>query len=637
MLSIAVIANQANTPSTPLILSGAPASFVISGIPSATVGAAFSSPQSFIVNAKDADGNTIVGTYLRPVTLADSDTSGATALATSGSDNPPSRTLLSSSDSATLAYSGLGIVSATITASATGASNGTGTFAPPSVAPTLTGISMLEGVAGSTFSETLTGTNFYAGTTVAVGGTGVTVTGVSVTSATSLTANFVVDSSAAFGARNVTVTTPGGSSGSQTVMVATGSSVVTTNADSGAGSLRAAITAANTTPGEAITFSCGSPCTLVLGSALPPITANMIIDGGTFGNVVLNGGGVYRGIFVDTGTVLLANLQIQSMLAEGGAGGNSWGGGGGGAGLGGGLFVNQAGAVVGVTNVYFLDDTAVGGAGGSRTGTVYNGGGGGGLGGAGGAGQSNIGAGGGGGGVLQVGGVGTPSSGGAGGNGGGGGGGASANSGVGGVGGAYFAGATNGAGQAGTVGNSFLGNGGNGGNGGFGGGGGGGGNEADHAGAGGFGGGGGGEVLGNAGSGGAGGGGGGATDGSVGSGGTLGSGVSGGSGGYNGGGGGGGGGAAAGPAIFVNAGSVTTINSGASGSAATAGAGGTGAVNGSAGTANATPVFNYGGTVNGSTTTGPISSAVGTSQPALRRGHAAPAVQTISPRRLSIR
>lgn len=64
----------------------------------------------------------------------------------------------------------------------------------------------------------------------------------------------------------------------------------------------------------------------------------------------------------------------------------------------------------------------------------------------------------------------------------------------------------------------------------------------------------------------------------------------------------GGGGVAAGPAIFVDAGTLTTSNSGAVGATATGGAaGGSGAT---AGGADATPVFNYAGTVNGSSTAG---------------------------------
>ncbi|MGB6986482.1 MAG: hypothetical protein WBD74_10965, partial [Candidatus Aquilonibacter sp.] len=75
----------------------------------------------------------------------------------------------------------------------------------------------------------------------------------------------------------------------------------------------------------------------------------------------------------------------------------------------------------------------------------------------------------------------------------------------------------------------------------------------------------------------------------------------------------GGGGVAAGPAVFVNMGTLTTVNSAATGCVSTAGlAGGIPATNGSR---DATPVFNYGGTVNGSATTGPIASALGTTIP----------------------
>ncbi len=67
---------------------------------------------------------------------------------------------------------------------------------------------------------TLTGTNFVVGaTTVTVAGGGVTVTNVVVGSSTSLTASFVLDLAAAAGARTVTVTTAGGTSGAQTFTI----------------------------------------------------------------------------------------------------------------------------------------------------------------------------------------------------------------------------------------------------------------------------------------------------------------------------------------------------------------------------------------------------------------------------------
>jgi Glycine rich protein len=113
-----------------LTTEGIIASLAIFGVPDGTAGTAFASAQSFTVTAMDAAGYVIVGRYETPVTLADSDTTGATTLATAGSDNPSAGELLSSSDTATLTYTGLAILPATITASAGGATNGSGTFTP---------------------------------------------------------------------------------------------------------------------------------------------------------------------------------------------------------------------------------------------------------------------------------------------------------------------------------------------------------------------------------------------------------------------------------------------------------------------------------------------------------------------------
>lgn len=134
-----------------------------------------------------------------------------------------------------------------------------------------------------------------------------------------------------------------------------------------AGDLRSAILAANAAGGaDTISFSCGAPpCTITLTGPLPPITDSLTIDGGTSGNVVIDGANSYRAFFVDTGTVSLLNLLIQNTRAQGGAGGVGDGGGGGGAGLGAGLFVNQAGAAVTLTNVNFANSSAIGGAGGT--------------------------------------------------------------------------------------------------------------------------------------------------------------------------------------------------------------------------------------------------------------------------------
>jgi hypothetical protein len=79
--------------------------------------------------------------------------------------------------------------------------------------PTLTAINPPSGADGTIVAVTLTGTQFTAASTVAVAGTGVTVSNVARTNSTTLTATFTVSANAALGDRAVTVTTAGGTSG----------------------------------------------------------------------------------------------------------------------------------------------------------------------------------------------------------------------------------------------------------------------------------------------------------------------------------------------------------------------------------------------------------------------------------------
>lgn len=111
------------------VFDGVVKSISISGLPNATIGLPVL-PAPFSVTAQDAAGNTIVGTYANPIKLSDTDTSGATTIATSGVDSPPANELLSSKDIATFSYSGAKIASTTITARATGAVRGSASFAP---------------------------------------------------------------------------------------------------------------------------------------------------------------------------------------------------------------------------------------------------------------------------------------------------------------------------------------------------------------------------------------------------------------------------------------------------------------------------------------------------------------------------
>jgi hypothetical protein len=394
---------------------------------------------------------------------------------------------------------------------------------------------------------------------------------------------------------------------------ATGSPIGAGDGPGSVGDLRSAILLANSTggTGNTITFACGTlptPCKITMNGPLPEMTSNLTIDGGMFGEIIIDGNGAYRVFFADTGNITLANLQIQNTKAQGGAGGSGVStAGGGGLGAGAGLFVNQVTAVVAVQNTYFLNCSAVGGSGGAGVSASQGGGGGGGGGGmgfGGGAGAppsadpiNGIGGGGGGGGMLGPGVSSTGESGGIGGNGGGG----------------------NGS-DADSV---------NGSNGGFGGGGGGGGNGST-GGNGGFGGGGGGNGSSVAPGSSGGPGGGGGAGGSIGPGGLLTASVHGGDSGtaqLANQPGGGGGGAAAGPAIFVRLGSVAILNSTGSGLSTTPGAAGAGSGGAPAfpGTSDATPVFNSGGTVNGSAATGPVAGGLPSGLPATHFSVVAPA------------
>jgi large repetitive protein len=111
----------------PLTLDGVPASFFIGDFPFAFVGHAVGAT-SFTVAAKDAGGDTIVGTYTTPITLTDSDTTGATNISTAGAGAPPAKELLSSSDVARISYNGKSISGPAIIGASAGAAKGSGAF-----------------------------------------------------------------------------------------------------------------------------------------------------------------------------------------------------------------------------------------------------------------------------------------------------------------------------------------------------------------------------------------------------------------------------------------------------------------------------------------------------------------------------
>ena len=86
--------------------------------------------------------------------------------------------------------------------------------------PTLTSLSPAKGFVGTSFSISLTGANFINnGTRLSIDGGGVTVKSVSVSNPTTLVAALNIDSTAATGDRNVTVSTAGGVSAAKTFTV----------------------------------------------------------------------------------------------------------------------------------------------------------------------------------------------------------------------------------------------------------------------------------------------------------------------------------------------------------------------------------------------------------------------------------
>jgi hypothetical protein len=137
---------------------------------------------------------------------------------TPGAISPSSRTLTSGTTTTTYtagSTAGSASVSATIDNQTLSASLSV-TLSP---APTLTSISPNSGLQGAAVPVTLTGANFISGATVSTTNSGVTVSNVTVVSATQITATFTIASNAAPGAANVTVLTSGGTSSPVTFTV----------------------------------------------------------------------------------------------------------------------------------------------------------------------------------------------------------------------------------------------------------------------------------------------------------------------------------------------------------------------------------------------------------------------------------
>jgi hypothetical protein len=157
--------------------------------------------------------------------------------------------------------------------------------------PTLTSISPTTGFSGTAITATLTGTNFVVGgTTVNVSGSGVTASNFAVSSSTSMTANFTIDSAAGLGSHNVAVTTAGGNSGAVSFVVVP------------------------TLTGPTLTSI--SPSTGIAGTALTvTLTGTNFVAGATTVNV---GGGVTASNFaVSSSTSMTAQFTVDAAAGLG--------------------------------------------------------------------------------------------------------------------------------------------------------------------------------------------------------------------------------------------------------------------------------------------------------------------------------
>jgi cytochrome c peroxidase len=107
-----------------------------------------------------------------------------------------------------------------VTVTTAGGTSGAATFAINVPGPSLNNLSPTSGPQGGSVVVTFSGNNFFLGdTTIAITGSGVTISNINVSSLTAMTATFAIASDATLGARNVTVMTSGGTSAPRTFTI----------------------------------------------------------------------------------------------------------------------------------------------------------------------------------------------------------------------------------------------------------------------------------------------------------------------------------------------------------------------------------------------------------------------------------
>jgi hypothetical protein len=174
--------------------------------------------------------------------------------------------------------------------------------------PTLTSVSPASGTQSAVVNVTLTGTNFVAGATVAVSGSLVTVTGVSLTSSTQITATLNIAAGAALGARNVSVTTTGGTSSPVTFTVNAGTLVPTlTSVSPASGTQGSTVNVTLTGTNFAVGATVGGSSNDLTISKVVVVSATQITATLTLASTAITGG---HNIFVTTSG---GNSNVQAF------------------------------------------------------------------------------------------------------------------------------------------------------------------------------------------------------------------------------------------------------------------------------------------------------------------------------------
>jgi hypothetical protein len=198
-----------------------------------------------------------------PVTLTGTGLSGATAVTVSGGNVTVNNITVvnDSTVSATFTITtGANLSGRNVTITTLGGTSNAVTFtvtAPPR--PTLTSSAPNTGVRGTAVAVTLTGTHLTGATGVTVNGGGVNVSGLTVVNDTTVKATFTITAGATLSTRNVTVTTPAGTSANASLFTVQGARLTSISPNVGAHntSVPVTLTGANLGGATAVNVSGG--------------------------------------------------------------------------------------------------------------------------------------------------------------------------------------------------------------------------------------------------------------------------------------------------------------------------------------------------------------------------------------------